>query len=195
MRVKRPAGAEIISQLERSTDVYLLLEGRVRVIMVASTGRQITYQILPAGQLFGELAAIDGGPRSAGVSAEDDVVLGRLDQKAFRALLAAHPTFAFAIMRRLASLSRWLSEKVFEYHAYDVKGRVYTELLRMADETGGPLHIADRDMASRVGTTRENVTRIYADLKQRDIIRRHPTSLELLDGDALRTLLTECEFG
>ena len=190
------AGAIIVQPKDRSTDVYFMISGRVRVNNCASTGRQVTYRILAPGQIFGELAAIDGMPRSAGVEAEDSVSLGKVTAEDFRDLLLRHPDFSSAIMHRLTSLSRKLTEKLFEYHTYDVRGRIYAELLRLHDQNATTeLCLTDRDMASRVGTTRENVTRIYAKLKQAGILARSATRLSLLDVEHLRELLGECEFG
>jgi hypothetical protein len=99
-------------------------------------------------------------------------------------------------MQWLAGLSRWLTEKVFEYHAYNVKGRIYSELLRLCHEQDDPdLSVTDRDMASRVGTTRENVTRIYRELKDNGIVSRRPAAIRILDTERLKTLLSESEFG
>lgn len=195
-RVTADAGAEIIAQDDQSNDVYFMISGRVRVNIVATTGRQITYQILEPGQIFGELAALDKLPRTAGVYAEDAVVLARISAEKFEALVVKHPQFALAIMNRLAALARWLTERVFEYHAYDVKGRIYSELLRLCEQ-GAQLEfkITDRDMASRVGTTRENVTRIYANLKSKGVLDRRPSAIEILDVATLTRLLEECEFG
>jgi CRP/FNR family cyclic AMP-dependent transcriptional regulator len=89
-RVQFAAGSEIIGQMDISSDVYFMISGRVRVNIIATTGRQITYQILEPGQLFGEFAAIDGRPRSASVVAEDSVVLAKMPAGRFRELLARH---------------------------------------------------------------------------------------------------------
>lgn len=195
-RVSVAAGGKIIGQDEASFDVYFMLSGRVRVNMLAGSGRQVTYQILAPGQIFGELAAIDGKPRSAAVSAEDDATLARVDDATFLRLLDQYPLFALRIMRRLTSLSRWLAERVYEYHTYDVRGRICSELLRFAQApTGEPIALTDMDMASRVGTTRENVTRIYGVLRRRGLVIRTSNSIHVPDARALREFLAECEFG
>ena len=196
IKISAHSDAEILGHLDRSNDVFFLLSGRARVNIAAASGRQITYQILEPGRMFGELAALDGRPRSASVYAEDAVVLAKLNNAAFMQLLARHSVLALAIMQHLVALTRWLSDRVFEYHAYDVKGRIYSELLRLCGATEGvEVAVTDRDMASRVGTTRENVTRIYAGLKQLGILRRRQASIAILDVAALRRLLSECEFG
>lgn len=196
VRLRVPKKGVIVAQSDASSDIYFLLAGRVRVNMAATNGREITYQLLSPGQMFGEMSAIDGKPRSAGVTAEDNVTLARLDARSFRSLLREHPDFALAIVSRLVSLSRWLTEKVYEYHAYNVKGRICSELLRLAvAQPGADILVTDKDMASRVGTTRENVNRIVGELKQLGIVTRTASSLCVKDAAALRLLLADCEVG
>lgn len=195
--LKVQANQEILAYQEQGDDVYFILEGQVRVNMISASGRQITYQLLETGDMFGELAAIDGLPRSASVIAESDVVLAEMPGKQFMELAELHPKLALIIMQRLANLSRWLTSRVFEYHAYNVKGRIYLELIRMNGSQVNKsilLQLSDRDMASRVGTTRENVTRIYSGLKKSGILQRDSTGIKVLDENALKGLLDECEF-
>ncbi len=92
-------------------------------------------------------------------------------------------------------MNRWLMGRVFEYHTYDVRGRIYSELLRLFETSEqGVIAVTDRDLASRVGTTRENVTRIHRDLKQRGLIERSQSQIRLLDIAGLQTLMSSCEF-
>lgn len=190
------AGTEILSQQEESRAVFLLLSGTARVNMLATSGRQVTYQLLDAGAMFGEMAAIDHLPRSASVSSESDIILAEISGEDFIALCRQNAEFAVNVMIRLARLARWLTSRVFEYHTYNVRGRVYVELLRLSSqESGSSFHrISDRDMASRVGTTRENVSRTHAKLMESNIIERSPQGLHVLDPEALRLLLADCEF-
>lgn len=192
-----PAEREIIGYLDNTHSVYFLLDGEARVNMLAAGGRQITYQILNAGAMFGELAAIDGLPRSASVVSETEVLLAEMNREQFIGLARAHPELSMMIMRRLANLSRWLAARVFEYHTYNVRGRVYLELIRAAEGLDNPdslIRISDRDMASRVGTTRENVTRIYATLKEKNILSRSGVGIRILSIPQLKELLNDCEF-
>ena len=189
-----PAQQEIIGHMDLSASVYFVVAGTVRINILAASGRQITYQLLSAGQMFGELAAIDGLPRSAAVIAETECALIELPQKQFISLVGSNSDFALAIMNRVAALSRWLTARLFEYHAYNVKGRVIAELVRLTGDGNSQVKVSDRDMASRVGTTRENVTRIVGELKNLNIVERSASGLTVLDIERLKLLLTECEF-
>ncbi len=193
-------GRTIIHHGERSTDVYLVLAGVVRVDMYSATARYITFELLEAGGMVGEFAAIDGAPRSASVAAETPCYLARIPGPAFERLLDDVPGLARAVLTRVVATARWLANRVHEYHAYTVKGRVYLELLRQArkaEQRGehpieiGPL--VDADLASRIGSGRENVNRILADLRNRNVLERCNGIIHIIDLEKLKALLAEQE--
>jgi len=189
-------GTTIVRHNDDSRDVYVIISGAVRVSLVGSTGRSLTYQILPSGEMFGEIAAVDGDGRSANVIAEEESVLGSLSAQKFLELTRTSPEFALVILHRLARLNRRLTSRLFEYHTYDVRGRIYLELLRLSENGAGEsITITDRDMASRVGTTRENVSRIHGSLRDAGLIRRDKSRLTIMDRAGLEDLLSDCEFG
>jgi CRP-like cAMP-binding protein len=189
-------GTTVVRHNDDSRDFYLIISGAVRVSLVGSTGRSLTYQILPAGEMFGEVAAVDGNGRSASVIADQESVLGSLSAPAFMDLVRTSPEFAEVILHRLARLNRRLTNRLFEYHTYDVRGRVYLELLRLTESNADdPITITDRDMASRVGTTRENVSRIHGGLREAGLIARDKSRLTVLDRAGLEAMLSDCEFG
>ncbi len=189
-------GATVVRHNDDSRELYVIISGAVRVSLVGSTGRSLTYQILPAGEMFGEVSAVDGDGRSANVIAEEESVLGSLSAQAFLELARTSPEFALVILKRLARLNRRLTSRLFEYHTYDVRGRVYLELLRQTQKNPDQsITITDRDMASRVGTTRENVSRIHGSLRDAGLIVRDKSRLTVTDRPALEAMLTDCEFG
>lgn len=188
-------GANVVRYNDPSRDFYVIISGAVRVSLVGATGRALTFEILPAGEMFGEVAAVDGAPRTADVVAEEESVIGRLAAQDFTSLSRASSEFAMIILHRLARLNRRLTSRLFEYHAYDVRGRVYLELLRLTEQAGAGILITDRDMASRVGTTRENVSRIHGTLREAGLIEREHSRLRILDRTGIEALLPDCEFG
>lgn len=189
------AGQEIVAQSDNSTRLYFVLEGQVRVNVLAKGGRQITYQLLDAGELFGEMACLDDQGRSASVFAELDSVIASISREDVQFLLANHPHFVTLLLARLTRLARWLSTRVYEYHTFDVKGRIISELLRSL-EANASLNttISDADMASRVGTTRANVSRIFSELKRSGYIDRTAQQIAVKDSSALRLAINDCEF-
>ena len=193
-RVRVSASAQLINYHDTDKDVFLILNGRMRVVVTSEGGREITYDIIEAGETIGELSAIDGGKRSARVLAEADAELAKIGQRDFLALMR-HADFAMVILRRVSRTARWMTERVREFQAYSVRGRICAELLRLSNSVSGArIAISDRDMASRVGTTRENVTKINAGLMVDKAICREGREIIILEAERLRAIMLECEL-
>src|SRR5262249_57052490 len=144
----------------------------------------------------GEGPAIDRCARWASVEGEEDCVLAILPREPFRRLSAQHPAFAFAVMKQLASQVRRLSERVFEFSTLGVQSRIYSELLRSAVPVAGKngqglLSPAPHrsDLAARVSTNREAVSRAITVLKRKGIIRMEGKNLRILDLETLQQLV------
>jgi len=125
-------GESILAHDDASLDVYFLVEGAARAVLYASSGKRVSYRDMLPGSLFGEIAAIDGGPRSVSVEANEDCVVLVLPAKAFWDTIAAYPEFAKAVMQRMALYVRDLTQRVFEFSTLAAKNRLHAELLRLA---------------------------------------------------------------
>jgi len=192
------AGQRILSRAAADRDVYLIVSGRVRVTTYSATGRQVTFRDIGAGELFGEVAAIDGMPRSADVLALESTLTASLPPAAFRELLHEEPEVAERVLRRLASLVRRMSERVIDLSTLGVHQRIHAELLRLARESGVKQNVArierapkHADMASQVSTYREEVTRELSTLAKAGIVRREGRALLIRDVRRLETLVEE----
>jgi CRP/FNR family cyclic AMP-dependent transcriptional regulator len=192
------AGKRIISRNAADRDVYLLVSGRVRITTYSQGGRQVTFRDITAGEVFGEVAALDDKPRSADVIALDAALLASMAASAFRKLLADEPLLGERVMQRLASLVRSLSERVIDLSTLGVQNRIHAELLRLAREAGvernraridpGPKHA---DIASQVSTYREQVTRELSALAKAGILEKDGSALVVRDVGRLETMVEE----
>src|SRR6476619_7167277 len=147
-------------------DVYFVIAGLVRISATAGRGRRIIFRDVAAGDTFGEHAAIDGRSRFADVMAVRESLLASMPPEVFRAILANHASVRERVLRRLTGTVRELANRLVELGAQRVQARVWTELLRLARAAGITSNTAriDRapthsEIASRVGTSREEVTR------------------------------------
>jgi CRP-like cAMP-binding protein len=196
-----PAGQQIFIAREESAEVYFIASGKVRIVLYsAAHGRRVLFAVLGPHQMFGEVAAIDRCARSASVEAEEDCMLGVLPREPFRRLAAEHPAFAFAVMQQLASQVRRLSERVFEFSTLGVQSRIYSELLRCAVPIAGRngqgiLSPAPHrsDLAARVSTNREAVSRAITVLRRKGIIRMEGKDLRILDLETLHQLVLKAK--
>jgi len=158
------------------------------VINHSPSGRQVTLADLQAGDLFGELAAIDGEPRSASVIATSESVVAVLAGETLCQVMCDHPAVALGMLRRLAGMVRNSTARIMELSTLGAYNRVYAELLRMAKSNvtqGGGARIKSppthSEIASRVSTTRETVARAIGDLGRQGIVRQDRGTLVVTD--------------
>jgi CRP-like cAMP-binding protein len=168
MGIRRYApGESVIAQDDDSSEVFFVVSGQVRATQFSTSGKEVDFQDLGPGDMFGELSAIDGEPRSTHVVALSDSLIATMSKEAFWAALLGYPSVARHTLRRLTGLVRLHCERIFEYSTLGVKNRIHAELLRLARDIApdqdGEVVIPDppthAEIASRVATHREAVTR------------------------------------
>ncbi|USQ96598.1 Crp/Fnr family transcriptional regulator [Caulobacter sp. RL271] len=185
-------GEMIIQRRDEDGGIYLLLDGVLLANLYARSGREVGYRRILPGGYFGEIAAIDGLPRSVNIVALEDVRLVRLPQRLVLRLFEESPRFMRALLEDMASLTRALTDRLFELTAVSVACRVDIELLRMATAAEGdgetavihpcPTHA---ELAVLVGSQREPVTRELNRLASLNIVRQSGRTLKVLDMAAL----------
>ncbi|MDH3229273.1 MAG: Crp/Fnr family transcriptional regulator [Alphaproteobacteria bacterium] len=188
---------QVLAHLDAGTDVLFLVEGRLRVSLYSPSGKEVSFEDIQAGQAFGELAAIDAKGRSASVFALEPCYVAFLDANGFMELLRAHFTVARRVMITLCRMVRRLDERVFEFSTLTVSNRIQAELLRLAGGDAGkqsavispvPRHA---DIASRVSTHREAVTREMNVLARAGVLRQDRDALHILDLPKLAQMVHE----
>lgn len=184
-------GAELIAAEEPGATVILVLEGQVRVLAHSSDGKVIDFNTLGPGEVIGEIAALDTGPRTASVVADGPVRASTLSPMAFRQLLTDEPEFALFVAKTLAERVRSLTERVIEFSTLLVRERLIRELLRRAPREGGdgPLRISPApthfDLAARISTHREQVSREMSRLSKQGLVIRSDGALVIGSRSAL----------
>jgi CRP/FNR family transcriptional regulator, cyclic AMP receptor protein len=183
------AGTRVIDDDAGDRDVIFVVEGRVRVIDETPGGRTVTYAEIAAGGLVGELAALDGGPRTAAVLAVTDCLVAMLRADLFIELLRLHPSVAIALLMRLVRVIREADRRISELSTIGAAGRLCRELLRRSRPGGdgeGMTRIVDpmptqEQLASLTGATRETVARLLGQLQQAGMLRRLGHRLVITD--------------
>ena len=180
-------------------EVFFVITGVVRVVNFSASGREVAYDDIPAGNYFGELAVIDGGPRSAAVQAQGvGTVAAAMPPDVFIDLLLKQPRIGLEIMRRLARVIRFSTGRIMDLSTVGANNRVHAELLRLAQLAGHdgrqalispiPLHA---DIASRASTTRETVARVFSELTRSGLLERRKSTLVVLDMQKLSELVDD----
>ena len=191
-------GEHIVHHQDDSSDIFFVLDGRVRVVIYAPNGRDVSFRDLGPGDVFGELAAIDQQPRSASVMALGACELATFGRDTFMALVDSQPEVARSLLTHFVGLIRRYSQRVYELSALGVEERIRAELLRQACEhlTQGDratIHPAPTlaDLAARIGTTREAVSREISRLAREGLVTREGKSLTVHSITRLSELLED----
>lgn len=196
---KRYEENELVIDFEDdSRDVRFLMSGMVRVILRIATGKEVILAEMGEGAFFGEIAAIDNEGRSANVTALSRAHMCIMPQKVFLDIIEECPSANRAVMRTLADRCRNLNARLAEHCFLQTKHRLYSELLRQSKPRPG--HEGQRsispppiqkDLASRIGTRREVVSREIANLKRARIVDKTTGALILTDLPKLNALISE----
>jgi len=192
------AQEQIIDRQSDTQDVYFVVSGAARVVIYSLSGREITLDDVNAGGHFGDLASIDGEPRSASVMALKDTVIASLSQERFLQLLSEHFDVCLRLMRSLTRIVRSSTDRIMDLSTLAANNRVQADLLRLArnnmvgenraELTPIPVH---GDIASRVSTTRETVARVLSDLSRQGVVARLKDRLVIDDVDRLEDMVEE----
>jgi CRP/FNR family cyclic AMP-dependent transcriptional regulator len=189
--VRASKGQALLAEGDRSTDVFIVVEGRVQSFLYLSNGREISLCDIGEDEIFGHVAAIDEDPRGASFVAMTDVRLATMSRIDFMAAIDASPGAARWLLRQLTGRIRRLNERVFELSTLNVSARLHCELLRLAAQSPTGLDIrpapTHAELANRIGTHREAVTREIRALTAQNIVRAGRRRLEFLDLPRLQT--------
>lgn len=164
-----PRNSMIIHEGDNSEALFVVVSGRVKAFLSDEKGKEIVLNNHGPGEYFGELALFDDSPRSASVITLEKSKLSMISKTGFKACLRSNPEVAIQLIRGLVMRLRSATENVRSLALLDVYGRVARLFLQLAREEDGRLVIMEKltqqDIADRVGSSREMVSRIIKDLK------------------------------
>jgi len=194
-------GGMILNLDDTSRDVWFVVEGAVRIQVRTPAGRELILSDISAGGMFGEIAAIDGAPRSAGATALVRSQLCALPAAAFLDCACSTPAASLALLRTVTAILRRQSKRLLERETLPVRLRVHAELLRLSRPR--TVRSADADpeervvsppprqhvLAARIGARREAVSRELADLVRQGTIAKERGAIVIRQPEILRRAL------
>ncbi len=196
-----PAGTRVFHEGDDSDACYIVKEGSFRVTREHSDGRAITLATLGPGEIFGELAMLDGDKRSASAEALSEGELLALPANDVRALLARHPEISLklvaGLVRRLRAANVRLSRQSFQTVPSRVAG-ILAQLSREGQDDGGgdgapeeevTIQMNQTDLAQLAGTSRESVSRFLAELERAGVVRSGRGRVTVLEPEKLRNYI------
>jgi CRP/FNR family cyclic AMP-dependent transcriptional regulator len=191
-------GRTIIEVRDATRDVFFLITGRARVIMYSPAGKPVSFREIGRGEMFGEFAAIDGRPRSTGVEILEPSCVASMSADDFKAMLRAEPLVMEAVLVHTVAQVRGLTARVFEFSTLAVNNRIHAEILRLAKQgvvLGRRARISPfpkhGEIASRISTHREAVTRRLNFLEKKKLIERSGATLVVHDLISLERMVEE----
>lgn len=186
-------GEALFHQGDPGDSLYVLVEGSVAVVLSSENGDRMVLTTLAPPDVLGEIALLDGGPRSASAEAVEDTVTLVLSRAAFLELLREHPPFTEQLLRTLGALVRRLSEQASDFVFLDLPGRVAKAVLRLAEDVdrvldGVPVEVVvtQQRLGEMVGGSRQSVNQILHTFAARGIIELHGRRVLICRPDALR---------
>ncbi len=192
------AGEQAIGFGDRTDDVFLIEEGAVRVIVQTRLGHETIFGDLGAGELFGEIAAIDSAPRSASVTALHLTHLCKIPAECFLRVVLGSPDVGRRLLEKLVERLRLQDERNLELAFLPVRLRLVAELLRLSRPRGMPQIPAARVispppphhvLAARIGARREAISRELSILAKEGLLTTTSRSIVLMQPVALQALV------
>jgi CRP/FNR family cyclic AMP-dependent transcriptional regulator len=183
----------IFHQGDPGDALHVITEGAVKILLPSPEGDEAIIATLQTGDFFGELALLDGRPRSATATTVEATETLMLPRDVFHELLDKHPELRDALFTALANLLRRITKHVEELHFLDLAGRLAARLSELARQAQpGVTHSIEldwpytqSDLAAMIGGTRQSVNRLLADLIDDGIVRLEHERLLIADLDAL----------
>jgi CRP/FNR family transcriptional regulator, cyclic AMP receptor protein len=170
---------------DATDSLYIVLSGRLKVMMSDSDGKEVILSILGPGEFFGEMGLIDDEPRSASVVTIEPCELLYISKRDFKKCLLENSEMSMAVMRGLVRRLREADRKIGSLALLDVYGRVARLLLDMAENVNGEKVVTKRlpkqDIAKMIGASREMVSRVMKDLQTGGYIEMRGSNIVLRD--------------
>jgi CRP/FNR family transcriptional regulator, cyclic AMP receptor protein len=194
VRTRYARGELIFRRGDPGRAIYVIESGRVKISLSSAEGKEVILALLGAGDFFGELAVLDGEPRSADAAAFEPTSLLVLLRQDLRRDLEARPRIAVELLAALSRRLRAADGVIADAAFLDVPGRVAQTLLRLAEDEQragavGP-RLTQAELAGLVGATRESVVRCLGAFERAGLIRRSGGRITVLRPDALRRRAT-----
>lgn len=191
MRARRFRRGEVIFHIGDPGDaLFVIVSGDIKISLPSETGDEAILATLRPGDVFGELALLDGAPRSASATALGATETVVLPRDRFRELLATESGFRDALLASIAGELRRLTHHVEELHFLDITGRLAARLVRLAEEGGTTLpdgaiqlraNLTQADLAAMVGCTRQSVNKLLGQFTDDGLLRLERDGIVITD--------------
>ena len=185
-RRSAPRASVIMAAGDQIDSLYIVISGRLKVMMGDADGKEVILSLIGPGEYFGEMGLIDDSPRSASVVSIEPCELLCVAKRDFKKCLVENFEMSTAVMRGLVRRLREADRKIGSLALLDVYGRVARLLLDMSEDVNGQKVVTKRlpkqDIAKMIGASREMVSRVMKDLQMGGYIEMRGSSIVLRDS-------------
>jgi CRP/FNR family cyclic AMP-dependent transcriptional regulator len=185
-------GATIFAKGDPGNSLFAVCTGNVKIMAPSAEGKDTVFNMLKEGDIFGEIALLDGHPRTADAVAATDCELLVIERRNFVPLVHSHPEIALKLIEVLCERLRRTSEQVEDVTFLDLPTRLAKALLRLAEsadtEEGGVIHITQREIGQLIGMSRESTNKQLRTWEQRKWLRLERGGIVLLAPKAIATI-------
>jgi CRP/FNR family transcriptional regulator, cyclic AMP receptor protein len=185
----------IFLEEEEGAALFIITSGKVKVVRTDDQGKEVILSILGEGDFFGEMAILDGLPRSATVVSIDDSELFMIHRRDFLQLIEKSPQVAVSLLRELTRRLRKSDEQIKSLSLKDAVGRVANVIIQLADDSGkikqGQVIIPDfplqQDLANMAGTSRETISRTIHQFIREGLLEQRGNSIIITNFEKFKS--------
>lgn len=179
------AGQTLFLKDDPGDALYAVRRGGIRIATGTEAGRRLTLNLLGPGDVFGEVALLDGQPRTADAAAIEPTELYMLRRRDFLELLGRRPEVAIRIIELLCARIRWMSDRMEEAVLLPLPARLARRLVALGEDYGAELHVSQEELAVFAGASRETVNRHLQAWKNDGLLTLGRSRIRLLDAEGL----------
>ena len=186
-------GTMVFSKGDPGNSLFAVVKGTVRIGVSSAEGREAVFNIIGPGEIFGEIALLDGRERTADALATTDSELLAIDRREFLPFVQSQPILATKLIELLCTRLRWISEHVEQIVLPSLPGRLAKALLRLAEKEGKAsgamkLSITQLELGQMVGMSRESINKQLQAWTTRKLVRLERGSVVMLNKEALEEI-------
>jgi CRP/FNR family transcriptional regulator, cyclic AMP receptor protein len=186
-------GATIFSKGDPGNSLFAVISGTVKMSVSSADGRSAIFNLIGAGEIFGEIALLDGLGRSADVTANTNCEVFVIDRREFIPFVRSQPTLAMKFIELLCTRLRWTSDQVEQIILQNLPGRLASALIRLTEKHklapgGRTIAVTQQEISEMVGMTRESINKQLRVWASRKWVRLEHGAIVVLSAEPLQAL-------
>jgi CRP/FNR family transcriptional regulator, cyclic AMP receptor protein len=186
-------GATIVSKGDPGNSLIAVISGTVKMSVSSPDGRSAIFNLIGAGEVFGEIAVLDGQARTADATANTNCEIFVIDRREFLPFVRNHPALAMKFIELLCAKLRWTSDQVEQLILQNLPGRLASALIRLAGKqepalAGRTIAVTQQEISEMVGMTRESINKQLRVWASRNWVRLEHGAIVVLDTESLQAL-------